>query len=210
MRYEEVAGLLLRAAHQTGLHLYAIHSTLETAELDRRFSVRCLPEKWPKELRLVAELSFEWDSALTSYTIMGTDRLCSLYHPLTEQCPHQDGWAMPSIDLTAVFELPVERAQEVPVGAPLGRLGLRVQRLLIEAGVSGELLPPVFEVVVQEKGTLEVRSWHQPVRWHLGDDLLEDSEELGSALEGICHQIYQGLQRLRESLVESEAHTEEA
>lgn len=204
MRYEEVAGCLLRAARQVGLRTFEIHSSLETVELDRVFSVRCIPEDWPNDARPVAEFSFEWDSALTSYTVLGTDRLCSLYHPMNEPCPHLEDGAAPSIYLDVVFDLPPERAQEVPLGTPLGRLGLRVQRLLKDAGVTGTPHPPIFQVEVEEKGVLRVTEWRQAVEWYLTDEELEDRRALTRRLTEICQQVRQALERLREELIETE------
>ncbi len=177
---------------------------METAELDRVFSVRCIPEDWPKDAWPVAEFSFEWDSALTSYTVLGTDRLCSLYHPMTEPCPHPEDGATLSIYLDVVFDLSPERAQDVPLGTPLGRLALRVQRLLLDAGVSGVPQPAIFQVEVEERGSLRVTEWRQPVQWYLAHQELEDSRELTQRLTEICRQVRQGLQRLWEEWTEPE------
>ncbi len=208
MRYEEVAGCLLRAARQAGLRTFAIHSTLETTELDRVFSVRCIPEDWPKDAWPVAEFSFEWDSALTSYTVLGTERLCSLYHPSTEPCPHSEDGGFPSIYLDVVFDLPPEWAQDVSPGTPLGRLGLRVKRLLKDAGVTGTAHPPVFLLEVEEKGVLRVTEWRQPVEWLLDYEQLEDNQELTRKLTEICQEVRQGLVRLREEMAEPERKEE--
>jgi|YelNatPaOPRAMG01_1025707.scaffolds.fasta_scaffold170451_1 hypothetical protein len=210
MRYEEVAGILLREARQAGLRTYDIHSTMETAELHRVFSVRCVPDGWPKDSSLSAELTFEWDSVLTAYTVLGTARICALYHPPEEGCSHLDETPLPTTILEAVFDLPPEVMEGVPVGARLARLGLRVSRLLAEAGVKGTLEPPMFQLAVEGKGNLKATAWYLSVSWPLADEALEDARELSMVLADICRQVRQGLLRLREALLGPHEEGEEA
>jgi len=203
MRYEEMAGILLREARQAGLRTFDTHSTLDTAELRRTFSVCCIPEGWAKETSLWAELTFEWDSVLTAYSVAGTSAMCSIYHHPGEECSHLEAWPHPVAILEAIFSLPYDRLAVLPVGVRLARLGNRLRDLCLEAGLDGTIDTVSFTVSMEE-GSLRAIGGDLSSAWAMEGDVLEDSDLLAERVREICRQVHQALLSLGQALLEPE------
>jgi len=105
IKYEEFISHLLNSARQCGLNPYLTKNLLETTTLDREFIFMCVPiDEEPPHLSR-AQLSFHWDSMLTSESIYGGN--CSLYHDETEECTHDE---LPN---EAFIELEIEYQFEI-------------------------------------------------------------------------------------------------
>ncbi|MBN1485165.1 MAG: hypothetical protein JXA37_10615 [Chloroflexia bacterium] len=202
MRYEEIAGILLREARQAGLRTYNMHSTLDTASLSRLFSVYCVPQDWPQPSALWAELSFEWDCLQTVRTTTRREEICALYHDADEDCLHSRRDAYGSISLDVIFILPHSWLERVAVGPDLATLAQELRALAQEANLDSELENPSFIVLPDRQEELRVIGGEMPCFWMLEEKILDQPLLLEQELQSILGQIQRLLLGLGERFLE--------
>ena len=105
IRYEELIEQLLGSARRCGLNSYHSRNQVEITTLERKFTFLCVPiDEEPPHLTR-AQISFHWDSMLTSESIYGGN--CSLYHDETEDCTHDEfpNEAFTELEIEYQFEI---------------------------------------------------------------------------------------------------------
>jgi hypothetical protein len=88
LTYERIVQLLERAALNTDMDLYRAQHKIVMPEMDREFVAQCVPEEYKPPYFTRSEISFHWDSMMTSESVYGGN--CALFHDETEECTHDD------------------------------------------------------------------------------------------------------------------------
>jgi hypothetical protein len=98
--YEELVKQITDAGFHADINLYGVQHKIVMPQMDREFVAQCVPDHYKSPHLTRAQISFSWDSTMTSQSIYGGN--CALFHNEMEECIHDE------LENQACIELEVE------------------------------------------------------------------------------------------------------
>lgn len=108
LTYEQITSQIINSIKSSGLEPYITKHTLELVTLEKEFECFCVVENKTPPFITRAEISFFWDSTMTSESIYGGN--CALYHDESEECLHHEE------NIDAILELEIKYNIEAKEG----------------------------------------------------------------------------------------------
>ncbi|GIV96285.1 MAG: hypothetical protein KatS3mg057_0942 [Herpetosiphonaceae bacterium] len=197
LTYENVVTLLLSASERQQLNIVLSQEQLDTHALVRTFMMTCLPRgtRDPNAFQPRVTVSFRWDPALTTISIIGSEGICDLYHAPDQSCPHADvGCAYDAmLEIEATYQIPIPEEHTEDIASVVG-LAASTRDLLASTVDSSEDLEVRVQLVF-DSGGASVSQLEAIQRWLIDDDLHE-AETLGQTFAEICAEVAEALEAL--------------
>lgn len=189
LKYEDIVAKLNDAIVNANLDSYLVREKIELRSCNREYINIC-KTKDAKDGKIRAEISFEWDSLLTTESVYGGN--CSLYHDETEPCLHDELEPNPFIELEINYYFDIGDIELIDIEKVLSNV--------FDGTLEHNNRPLLrWSVLAGLDNNKKISKVYASYYWHI--DLNEDEE---IDFDGICIEIYQVLKAL-ESLFLSEA-----
>ncbi|SFH42192.1 hypothetical protein SAMN05660649_05146 [Desulfotomaculum arcticum] len=187
LKYEDIVARLNDSIINANLDPYLIQEKIELRSCNREYINICKTRD-AKDGKIRAEISFEWDSLLTSESVYGGN--CSLYHNETESCLHDELEPEPFIELEINYYFDMS---DIKIIDYIEKALSNVFDSVMEHSNRPLLRWSMLTDLDNNKRVSEIYANHY---WHI--DLNKDEE---IDFDGICIEIYQVLTALESLLL---------
>ena len=189
LTYEGISNKLLTQIKKSGLRPYNIKNNIEINTLEKEFKCNCAAQDKNPPLISRAEITFGWDSILTSTSVYGNN--CSLYHDESIECIHDELEADTFIELYIKYNIAVEKQFENQSDTIYNEL-----MKLFRKNMNHDNLPIVrWNVLVNTSGQTIISSIVAEHFWEIN---LNENDDLDDLFYNIFEEVNYNLQDIVE------------
>lgn len=177
LTYEQITSQIINSMKEAGLNPYIIKHNLELVTLMKEFECLCVVKDKRSPYITRAEISFSWDSTMTTESIYGGN--CALFHDETEECFHDEE------NREAVLELEIKYNIEAKEGFKEESNLINTELITVINTIMEHQNKPqiTWEITLNNNGVHFVRSINLHHYWNI--DINDEDLELDWVFEEV-------------------------